>query len=58
MCLAFRIYAPESDAVRRYDELFQLYRDVYFAFGSRKSEPVAMGNVLPELRRIATEARS
>jgi len=33
--------------------LFALYRKVYFAFGTRGSEAVGMGDVLPELRRIA-----
>ncbi len=53
MCLPFKIYEPEPAAVKRYNELFALYRKVYFAFGSRRSEPTAMGDVLPELRRIA-----
>jgi L-ribulokinase len=53
MCLPFKTYEPEAGAVTLYDELFALYRKVYFAFGSRKSEAVGMGDVLPELRRIA-----
>jgi L-ribulokinase len=57
MCLPFKVYEPKAKAVAVYNELFRLYRDVYFAFGSRKSEPVTMGAVLPELRRIAAEAR-
>ena len=51
--MPFKTYEPETVAVWLYDELFALYRKVYFAFGSRKSEPAAMGEVLPELRRIA-----
>jgi L-ribulokinase len=57
MCLGFKTYEPEPGAVKRYDELFALYRKVYFAFGSRKSEAASMGDVLPELRRIAVEVR-
>jgi L-ribulokinase len=53
MCLPFRIYEPEAGAVKRYNELFALYRKVYFAFGLGGSEPAAMGDVLPELRRIS-----
>ncbi|MGD0649001.1 MAG: FGGY-family carbohydrate kinase, partial [Acidobacteriaceae bacterium] len=53
MCLPFKTYEPEAGAVTLYDELFALYRKVYFAFGSRRSEAVGMGDVLPELRRIA-----
>jgi L-ribulokinase len=53
MCLPFKTYEPQPDAVTLYDELFALYRKVYFAFGSRRSESASMGDVLPELRRIA-----
>jgi L-ribulokinase len=55
MCLPFKTYEPEPAAVKLYDELFALYRRVYFAFGSRKSEAAGMGDVLPELRRIAAK---
>jgi L-ribulokinase len=57
MCLPFKIYEPEPVAVARYNELFALYRKVYFSFGLRGSSPVAMGDVLPALRRIAAEVR-
>jgi L-ribulokinase len=58
LCLPFKVYEPEAKAVARYDELFKLYRAVYFAFGKRGSEAVSLGDVLPELRRIAAEVRS
>jgi L-ribulokinase len=58
ICLPFKVYTPQAHAVQRYDELFRLYRDVYFAFGRRDSAPAALGDVLPELRRIAAQARS
>jgi L-ribulokinase len=58
MCLPFKTYTPQAQAVERYNELFLLYRKVYFAFGQRESTPTALGDVLPELRRIATQARS
>jgi L-ribulokinase len=57
LCLPFKIYEPNPAAVARYNELFKLYTTVYFAFGKRGSDAAAMGSVLPELRRIATEAR-
>jgi len=56
--LGFKVYEPEAGAVARYEELFRLYRDVYFAFGKRGSEAVALGDVLPELRRIAAGVRA
>ena len=39
------------------DRLFALYRKLYFAFGQRTSPGVEIGDVLPELRRIAAQAR-
>jgi L-ribulokinase len=56
MCLGFKVYEPEPVAVARYQRLFKLYQDVYFAMGKRDSEPRALGDVLPELRLIAAEA--
>ena len=53
LCLDFRTYDPRSEAHAVYDELFALYRKVYFGLGTRSAEPVALGDVLPELRRIA-----
>ena len=53
LCLAFRTYAPEPKAHAVYNELYALYRRLYFALGSREAAPVALGQVLPMLRRIA-----
>jgi L-ribulokinase len=36
-----------------YEQLYSLYRDVYFGLGLRDAAPVALGRVLPELRKIA-----
>jgi L-ribulokinase len=57
MCLGFKVYEPEAGAVARYEALFGLYKAVYFAFGKRGSETVGLGDVLPELRRIAAGVR-
>jgi L-ribulokinase len=57
MCLPFRVIEPRPEAVAVYDELYRLYAKVYFSFGRRSSEAAALGDVLPELRRIATAAR-
>ncbi len=57
LCLPFKVYSPNPPAVARYQQLFPLYRDIYFGLGQRNAAPVALGAVLPELRRIATEAR-
>ena len=57
LCLPFITYTPDPAAAARYEQLFTLYRKVYFAFGQRNADPAALGEVLPELRRIAAEAR-
>jgi L-ribulokinase len=57
MCLPFKIYEPKPAAVARYNELFRLYRDVYFTFGTRGSASDTLADVLPELRKIAAQVR-
>ena len=57
VCLPLRTVEPQPEAVAVYEELYKLYRNVYFALGLRSSEPIALGNVLPELRRIAAQVR-
>jgi L-ribulokinase len=46
---------PAEHAV--YERLYALYRPLYFALGDPGSAPVAVGRILPELRRIAAEVR-
>ena len=58
VCLPLRTVEPQPEAVAVYEELYQLYRDVYFALGKRDADPTALGRVLPELRRIAALART
>ena len=53
MCLPHKTYTPEPDAVHVYEELFPLYKKVYFALGKPDSKPAALGEVLPGLRTIA-----
>ena len=53
MCLGHRTVMPNPEAVAVYRELFPLYRAVYFGLGTRDAAPVALGNILPELKRIA-----
>jgi L-ribulokinase len=58
LCLPYKTFMPRSAAVARYNELFAHYRAVYFNLGQQGSEASTLGNVLPALRRIATEART
>ena len=52
MCLAHKTYEPEAGAVRVYQELYELYRKVYFAFGLKEAPAVMLGDVLPKLIEI------
>jgi L-ribulokinase len=57
VCLPFRTVEPDAKSAAVYEQLYRHYRDVYFALGKRDATPVALGNVLPELRKIAAEVR-
>jgi len=57
VCLPFRAVEPDAKTAGVYERLYRQYRDVYFALGTRNAAPVALGKVLPELRKIAAEAR-
>jgi L-ribulokinase len=55
VCLPLRTVEPEPTSAAVYEQLYRLYRDVYFALGRRDAAPAALGRVLPELRKIAAE---
>jgi L-ribulokinase len=57
VCLPLRTVQPDPKAAAVYEQLYPLYRDVYFALGTKNSAPTALGRVLPELRRIAASVR-
>jgi L-ribulokinase len=57
LCPSYRITEPDPAAVSVYNELYALYRKLYFAFGRTGGEPVAMGDVLPALRRLASRVK-
>jgi L-ribulokinase len=57
LCPAYRTVEPDPVTARLYEELYTLYRNLYFGFGRAGADPVATGEVLPSLRRIASEAR-
>jgi L-ribulokinase len=56
MCLPFRIVEPQAEAVARYEEMFSLYKSVYFALGQAGEAVTGLHEVLPALRRIAAAA--
>jgi len=57
VCLPYRTFTPRPKAAAIYDELFALYRKVYFALGTRDAPALALGDVLPSLRTLADKAR-
>jgi L-ribulokinase len=57
VCLPLRTVEPDQKSAAVYEQLYRHYRDAYFALGTRDAAPVALGKVLPELRKIAAEAR-
>ena len=56
MCLGYATVDPDAKSAMVYEELYPLYRKLYFGLGARRAAPVAVGDVLPELRRIAENA--
>ncbi len=57
LCPKYRVVEPEAKAAKIYQELYGLYRELYFAFGKSQAAPVKAGRVLPSLRHIAAAAR-
>jgi L-ribulokinase len=55
MCLKLSTVSPDPATAATYERLFALYRKVYFALGKRSAQAVPLGDVLPELRRIASQ---
>jgi L-ribulokinase len=55
LCLPFTVFSPRPAATAVYERLFALYRKAYFALGTRSAEAVPLGEILPELRKIAAK---
>jgi L-ribulokinase len=57
LCPKHRVVQPDSAAAKVYEELYPLYRELYFGMGKSDAAAVSIGRVLPTLRRIAAAAR-
>jgi L-ribulokinase len=57
LCPGYVTIEPEKAAAATYAKLYPLFRKLYFAFGERQAKAMEMGDILPELRRIAAHAR-
>ena len=58
MCPEHAVFTPEPGAAALYEELYGLYRRVYFSFGDRSAKPEPLADVLKDLREIAAHARN
>ena len=57
LCPGHVTVKPDSRAAATYALLYPLYRKLYFALGRPGSEATSIGDVLPQLRRIAAGVR-
>ena len=55
LCLKHNVFEPKAEASAIYERLYALFRKVYFGLGTRTAAPCSLGDVLPELRKIASE---
>jgi L-ribulokinase len=58
LCPEHEVFKPDPRSVAIYQELYPLYRKLYFGFGEKNAAPISIGEVLPELRRISSEVRA
>jgi L-ribulokinase len=57
MCLPHKSYLPRAESAAIYEDLYQMYRAVYFAFGEDVPFTAHLADVLPKLREYAAKAR-
>jgi L-ribulokinase len=57
LCPRHLVFQPDPVSVGVYDEIFPLYRKLYFSLGSKSSAGVNIGDVLPALRNISQRVR-
>ncbi|MGO4882837.1 MAG: ribulokinase [Bryobacteraceae bacterium] len=57
LCPSYRTVEPDARDRQAYEELYGLYRKLYFGFGMPESDAVAIGDVLPALRGLAARVR-
>jgi L-ribulokinase len=58
LCPPYREVLPDPAAVRVYEQLYALYRELYVGMGTPDAAPVALGHILPELRSIAADVQA
>jgi L-ribulokinase len=58
MCPGHKIYTPDPASAAIYEELYQLYRKVYFVFGDETAAPQQLSEILLSTRNIAAKSRT
>lgn len=58
LCPRYRSVEPDPAAHDVYQQLYPVFRKLYFGFGDPGADAVAVRDVLPSLRRLASEART
>ncbi len=56
LCHAHTTFEPEPQSQAVYERLYPLYKRLYFGLGTSTAAPCALGDILPELRKIARDA--
>ncbi len=54
LCAGYEVFEPRASSRGVYEELYDHFRQLYFAFGKEESSPLSAGQILPALRRIAS----
>jgi L-ribulokinase len=57
LCPRYRAIAPDGRESVTAGSVFEIWRKLYFAMGNPASEPAAIGDVLPALRKLSAEVR-
>ncbi len=57
LCPEYRVVEPDAQAAQTYQELYAIYRELYFGLGSFNAPAISVGKILPALRRVAAAAR-
>jgi len=58
LCPSYRVVSPDPRQSKVCEKLYELYGRLYFALGRPGSDAVAIGDILPALRRVSSEARA
>ena len=56
MCPGYKIYEPRPKSTEIYQQLYGIYRQIYFAFGESSSASTDLSHVLRRLRELASVA--